>query len=66
MRLPEEEFSKIVDTLIDDYKIKNMVAKALALPLTNSERSPRQRQQLQKEEESQIIKVQSRTIMSLR
>jgi hypothetical protein len=64
MKLPEEEFSKVVDTLIDDPKIKNIVTKALALPLTNSERYPRL--QLQKEEESQIIKVQSRTIMPLR
>jgi hypothetical protein len=64
MKLPEEEFSKIVDTLIDDHKIKNMVAKALTLPLTNTERYPRQ--QIQNEEESQIIKVQSRTIRSLR
>jgi hypothetical protein len=63
MQLPEEEFSKVVDTLIDDYKIKNMVTKALALPLTNSERHPRQ--QLQKEEESQSVKVQSSTIRAL-
>ena len=29
VKLPEEEFSKIIDTLIDDYKIKNMVTRAL-------------------------------------
>ena len=29
-KLPEEEFSMIVDTLIDDYRIKNMVTRALA------------------------------------
>jgi hypothetical protein len=29
-KLPEEEFSMIVDTLIDDYRIKNMVIRALA------------------------------------
>ena len=27
--LPEEEFSKVVDTLIDDYEIKSMVTRAL-------------------------------------
>jgi DNA-binding HxlR family transcriptional regulator len=29
-KLPEEEFSMKVDTLIDDYRIKNMVIRALA------------------------------------
>ena len=27
--LPEEEFSNVVDTLIDDYEIKSMVTRAL-------------------------------------
>jgi hypothetical protein len=29
--LPEEEFSKVVDTLIDDYEIKSMVTRALKM-----------------------------------
>jgi hypothetical protein len=45
-RLPVEEFSKVVDTLIDDPKIKNFVTKAIAFPppLTNSEKCPTQQQ----------------------
>ncbi len=42
VRLPEEEFSKVVDSLISDYKIKDMVTKALATSLINSEKYPRQ------------------------
>ena len=59
--VPEEEFSKLVDTLIDDFKIKNMVAKAIYPQLTNSEKYPRQQQ----EEEPQSIKVQASTIRHL-
>jgi hypothetical protein len=53
--LPIEEFSKVVDTLIDDPKIKNLVAKAIAPPepLTNSEKYSR----LRKEEKVQAINV---------
>ena len=29
VKLPEEEFSKVIDTLIDDFKIKNMVTREL-------------------------------------
>ncbi len=58
--IPEEEFSKLVDTLIDDSKIKNMVAKAIYPQLT-SEKHPRQQQ----EEEPQSIKVQASTIRHL-
>lgn len=29
--LPQEEFSKVVDTLIDDYEIKGMVTRALKM-----------------------------------
>ena len=57
VKLTVEEFSKVVDTLIDDHKIKNMVTKALTFPLTSSDKYPKQ-----KEEEAQTIKVQSRTI----
>jgi hypothetical protein len=58
IRLPEEEFSKVVDTLISDYKIKDMVTKAIASPLTDSEKYPRQR----KEEEAQIINVLAKMV----
>ncbi len=61
VKLPGEEFSKLVDTLIDDYNIKNMVTKAINPPLTNSEKYPRQQK-----EEAQTIKVQSRTIWTPR
>jgi hypothetical protein len=57
-RLPEEEFSKVVDTLISDYEIKDMVTKAIAHSLRNSEKYPRQ----EKEEEAQTIKVLSRMV----
>jgi hypothetical protein len=60
VKLPGEEFSKLVDTLIDDYNIKNMVTKAINPPLANSEKYPRQQK-----EEAQTIKVQSRTIWPL-
>jgi hypothetical protein len=55
-RLPEEEFSKLVDTLIDDPKIKNFVIKAIP-HLANSQKYPIQRQQ-----EEQEIKVLSRML----
>ena len=59
VNLPEEEFFKVVDTLISDYKIKDMVTKALSLPLTNTEeKSPKQ----QEEEEGQTINVLSRMV----
>jgi hypothetical protein len=60
VKLPEEELSKIVDTLIDDNKIKNMVTKAIYPQLTNSEKYPRQQT-----EEPQSIKVQASTIRHL-
>ena len=60
--VPEEEFSKLVDALIDDNKIKNMVAKAIYPQLTNNEKYPRQQQE---EEEQQSIKVQAGTIRHL-
>jgi polyhydroxyalkanoate synthesis regulator phasin len=60
VKLPEEEFSKVVDTLIDDHKIKNMVAKAIYPQLTNNEKYPRQQK-----EEPQSIKVQASTIRHL-
>ena len=60
--VPEEEFSKLVDALIDDNKIKNMVAKAIYPQLTNNEKYPRQQQQ---QEEPQSIKVQASTIRHL-
>lgn len=60
VKLPEEEFSRIVDTLIDDNKIKNMVTKAIYPQLTNSEKYPRQQK-----EEPQSIKVQASTIRHL-
>ena len=53
-RLPEEEFSKVVNTLIDDPKITNMVTRALSR-IANSKMYPRQ----QKEERVQTLKVQS-------
>lgn len=49
VKLPKEELSKVIDTLIDDYKIKNMVTKGLT-SLENHEQYPRQ----QKEEEEEI------------
>jgi hypothetical protein len=55
MKLPEEEFSKLVDTLIDDFKIKNMVTKAIYPQLITSEMYPRQQK-----EEQQSIKVLAR------
>ena len=54
--IQEEEFSKLVDTLMDDFKIKNMVAKAIYPQLTNSEKYPRQQQ----EEEAQSIENTSK------
>ena len=51
VKLPEKEFSKVVDTLIDDFKIKNMVTRALA-SMENQETYPGE----QKEEE-QYMKV---------
>ncbi len=58
-RLPVEEFSKVVDTLIDDPKIKNFITKTIVLPppLTNSEKRPRQQQ-----EEVQTINVLARMV----
>jgi Mn-dependent DtxR family transcriptional regulator len=41
MKLPEEEFSRLVDVLIDDHKVKNMVTKAIYPQLTTSEKYPR-------------------------
>jgi hypothetical protein len=61
VNLPEEEFSKLVDALIDDFKIKNMVTKAIYPQLTTSEKYPRQQQ----EEEQQSIKVQAGTMQHL-
>jgi hypothetical protein len=55
-KLPAEEVSKVVDTLIGDHEIKYMVKIALALPLTKSEKYPKQK------EEAHTIKVKSRTI----
>jgi hypothetical protein len=60
IKLPEEEFSKLVDALLDDHKVKNMVTKAIYPQLTTSERYPRQR-----EEEQQSIKVQAGTMRHL-
>jgi hypothetical protein len=60
VKLPAEEFSRIVDILIDDNKIKNMVTKAIYPQLTSSEKYPRQQ-----EEEPQSIKVQASTIRHL-
>jgi hypothetical protein len=56
-RLQVEELSKVIDTLIDDPKIKNFVTKAIVLPppLTNSEKCPRQQQK-----EAQTINVLAR------
>lgn len=59
VRLPEEEFSKVLDTLISDYKIKDMVTKAIAPSLINSEKYPRN---LETKEEAQTIKVLSRMV----
>jgi hypothetical protein len=56
VRLPEEEFSKLVDILIDDYKMKDMVMKAIT-PLANSQKYLRQQKQ-----EEQEIKVQTRML----
>jgi hypothetical protein len=39
-KLPEEEFSQLVDVLIDDFKIKNIVTKAIYPQLTTSEKYP--------------------------
>jgi hypothetical protein len=55
-RLPVEEFSKLVDTLIDDPEIRNFVTKAIAPPpLINSEKCPRPQ-----EETLQTINVLAR------
>ena len=56
VRLPEEEFSKLVDILIDDYKMKDTVMKAIT-PLANSQKYLRQQKQ-----EEQEIKVQTRML----
>lgn len=55
-RLLEEEFSKLVDTLIDDPKIKNLVMKAIP-HLANS-----QRYLLEHKQEEHDIKVLSRML----
>ena len=55
-RLPEEEFSKLVDTLIDDPKIKNLVMKAIP-HLANS-----QKYLLEHKQEEHEIKVLSRML----
>lgn len=51
-RLPEDEFSKVVNTLIDDPKIFNMVTRALSR-IANSKMYQRQLK-----EQEQTIKVQ--------
>jgi hypothetical protein len=50
IKLPEEEFSKVLDILIDDYKIKNMVTRAVA-SIENNEND------LTEQKEEQDIKV---------
>lgn len=52
VRLPEEEFSKLVDTLIDDPKIKNLVMKAITPLLDNQKYLI---QQKQKEQEIEVL-----------
>lgn len=44
VKLPEEEFSKVIDTLIDDFKVKNMVTRALT-SMDNHEKYARQPQE---------------------
>ena len=51
VKLPEEEFSKIIDTLIDDYKIKNMVTRALTSSIDQAIHYVKQK------EEEQVIRV---------
>ena len=51
-RLPAEEFSKLVDTLIEDPKIKNLVMKAIT-PLPDSQKYLIQ--QKQKEQEIEVL-----------
>lgn len=51
VKLPEEEFSKIIDTLIDDYKIKNMVTRALTSSIDQATHYVKQK------EEEQVIRV---------
>jgi len=51
VKLPEEEFSKIIDTLIDDYKIKNMVTRTLTSSIDQATHYVKQK------EEEQIIRV---------
>jgi hypothetical protein len=58
--LPEEEFSRLVDVLIDDFIIKNMDIKTIYPQLTTSEKYPRQ------QEEQQSIKVLASTMRHLR
>jgi hypothetical protein len=55
VKLPEEEFSKVVDTLIDDYELKNTVVRALT-SMKNDKRSLRE-----EKEEEQEVKIKVRT-----
>jgi hypothetical protein len=55
-RLPAEEFSKLVDTLIDDPKIKNLVMKAIT-PLPDN-----QKYLIQQNQKEQEIEVLSRKV----
>ena len=50
IKLPEEEFSKVIDILIDDYKIKNMVTRTLTSSINQGTHHVRQK-------EEQVIKV---------
>lgn len=50
IKLPEEEFSKVIDILIDDYKIKNMVTRTLTSSIDQGTHHVRQK-------EEQVIKV---------
>ena len=51
LSLPEEEFSKIIDTLIDDYKIRNMVTRALTSSIEQATHYVKQK------DEEQVIRV---------
>jgi hypothetical protein len=58
-RLPTVEFSKLVDTLIDDPKVKNFVVKAI-IPVPDSQKYPVQQEQQEQNEHE--IKVLSRVV----
>ena len=43
--LPQEEFTKLVDVLIDNFQIKDILAKAYMTPIENSKKCKGQTQQ---------------------